>query len=128
MRPLLPFVCLVLALGPWRPALPLDLYQASAPLADAGEAARDNALVTAFGQVLAQVAGRSAVASLAQQPAGRRAAQGALLGFATRTGDDGTPLIEARLSPPAVRLSRHAARGRTAGPAPHAAAVVAAGR
>ena len=103
MRPLLPFVCMVLALGPWRPALALDLYQASAPLADAGEAARDNAVTTAFGQVLAQVAGRAAVATLAQQPAGRRAAQGALLGFATRTGDDDTPLIEARFEPAAVR-------------------------
>ena len=71
--------------------------------ADAGEAARDNAVTTAFGQVLAQVAGRAAVATLAQQPAGRRAAQGALLGFATRTGDDGTPLIEARFEPAAVR-------------------------
>lgn len=103
MRPLLPLVCLVLALGPWRPVAALDLYRASAPLADASEATRDNAVTTAFGQVLAQVAGRSTVASLAQQPAGRAAAQGALIAFATRTGDDGTQLIEARFEPAAVR-------------------------
>ena len=60
MRPLLPLVCLVLALGPWRPVAALDLYRASAPFADASEATRDNAVTTAFGQVLAQVAGRSA--------------------------------------------------------------------
>ncbi len=103
MRPLLPFVCVVLALGLWRPAVALDLYQARAPLVDAGEAARDDAVTAAFGQVLAQVAGRPAVANLARQPAGRTAAQGALVAFATRTADDGTPQIEARFEPAAVR-------------------------
>lgn len=103
MRLLLPFVCLLCALGPWRPAAAQDLYQASAALPDASEATRENAINAAFGQVLAQVAGRAAVAQLAPQPAGRKAAPGALVAFETRTGDDGTPLIEARFDPAAVR-------------------------
>jgi hypothetical protein len=102
MRLLLPFVCVVLALGLSRPAAALDLYTARAPLADASEAARDNAVASAFGQVLAQVAGRSSAAELAQQPAGHKAAQNALISFTTRTAADGTPLIEANFGRAAV--------------------------
>jgi hypothetical protein len=69
MRLPLPLVCVVLALGLCRPAAALDLYQASAPLADASEAARTSAVTTAFGRVLGQVAGRQAATTLAQQPA-----------------------------------------------------------
>ncbi len=103
MRLPLPLVCIVLALGLCRAAAALDLYQASAPLEDASEAARSSAVTIAFGRVLAQVAGRQAVAALAQQPAGREAAQRALLGFGSRSGDDGAVLIEARFEPRAVR-------------------------
>lgn len=103
MRLLLPLVCVVLALGLCRAASALDLYQASAPLADASEAARTGAVTTAFGRVLGQVAGRPAVANLAQQPAGREAAQRALLDFGSKTGADGEPLIEARFDQRAVR-------------------------
>lgn len=103
MRLPLPLVCVVLALGLCRPAAALDLYQASAPLADAGDAARSSAVTTAFGRVLGQVAGRPAAAALAQQPAGRAAAQRALLGFGSKTGRDGEPLIEARFDQRAVR-------------------------
>lgn len=112
MRLLLPLICVVLALGLCRAAAALDLYQASAPLEDASEAARTTAVTTAFGRVLAQVAGRQAVAVLAQQPAGRDAAQRALLGFGGRTGDDGAAQIEARFEPRAVReflAARHIA-------------------
>lgn len=103
MRLPLPLVCIVLALCLCRPAAALDLYQASAPLADASEAARAGAVTTAFGRVLAQVAGRQAAATLAQQPAGRSAAQRALLGFESKTGAEGEPLIEAHFEPRAVR-------------------------
>ncbi len=103
MRLPLPLVCIVLALGLCRPAAALDLYQASASLADASDAARTSAVTTAFGRVLAQVTGRQAVAALAQQPAGREAAQRALLGFGSKTGTDGEPLIEARFDQHAVR-------------------------
>lgn len=103
MRQLLPLVCIVLALCLCRPAAALDLYQASAPLDDASEAARVSAVTTAFGRVLARVAGRQAAATLAQQPAGRSAAQRALLGFESKTGPEGEPLIEAQFEPRAVR-------------------------
>lgn len=103
MRLPLPLVCIVLALCLCRPAAALDLYQASAPLADSGDAARSSAVTTAFGRVLAQVAGRQAAATLAQQPAGRAAAQRALLGFESKTGPEGEPLIEAQFEPRAVR-------------------------
>ena len=103
MRLLLPLVCAVLVLCLARPAGALELYQASAPLDATGEAARDDAVSAAFGRVLAQVAGRQAVAALAQQPAGRKAAQSALLGFRASSGADGAPQIEARFDPAAVR-------------------------
>ncbi len=102
MRLLLLF-CLILALAVCRPAAALDLYQASAPLADASEAARAGAVTAAFGRVLGQVAGRPAVAALAEQPAGRAAAQRALLGFGSATGPAGEPLLQARFDPRAVR-------------------------
>lgn len=98
-----PLVCIVLALCLCRPAAALDLYQASAPLADSSEAARASAVATAFGRVLAQVAGRQSAATLAQQPAGRAAAQRALLGFGSKSGPDGEPLIQAHFEPRAVR-------------------------
>ena len=109
---LLLFVCALLALCPVRPAAALDLYKASVPLDGADEAARENAVTAAFGRVLAQVAGRQAVATLAQQPAGRKAAQSALSAFGTKTGEDGATLLEAQFDPAAVRAfldERHVA-------------------
>lgn len=103
MRLLLPLVCVALTLGLCRAASALDLYQASAPLADASEASRKTAVTDAFGRVLAQVAGRQAVAVLAQRPGGPEAAQRALLGFGGHTGDDGAATLEARFDPRAVR-------------------------
>lgn len=103
MRLLLPFVCVLLALGLSRPAAALDLYTARVPIADASEAARESAVASAFGLVLSQVAGQSAVAALAQDPAGQEAAQAALGAFTTRTADDGSALMEARFDPAAVR-------------------------
>jgi hypothetical protein len=103
MRLPLSLVCALFALGLARSAAALDLYAAQAPLADASEAGRDSAVAAAFGGVLGQVTGRPATAALAQRPAGRKAAQAALQGFASTTGDDGTPAIEARFDPAAVR-------------------------
>lgn len=103
MRLMLPLVCVALALGLCRAAWALDIYQASAPLADASEASRKAAVTEAFGRVLGQVAGRQAVAALAQRPGGREAAQRALLGFGGHTGDDGMATLEARFDPRAVR-------------------------
>jgi hypothetical protein len=103
MRLPLSLVCALVALGLARSAAALDLYAAQAPLADATAAGRDGAVVAAFGSVLGQVTGRPATAALAQRPAGRKAAQAALQGFASKTGDDGTPAIEARFDPVAVR-------------------------
>lgn len=103
MRLLLPLVCVALTLGLCRAASALDLYQASAPLADASEASRKTAVTDAFGRVLAQVAGRQAAAVLAQRPGGPQAAQRALLSFGGHTGDDGAATLEARFDPRAVR-------------------------
>jgi len=103
MRLMLPLVCVALALGLCRAAWALDLYQASVPLADAGEASRKAAVTEAFGRVLGQVAGRQAVATLAQQAGGADAAQRALLSFGGNTGADGMALLEARFDAQAVR-------------------------
>jgi hypothetical protein len=103
MRLPLSLVCALVVLGLARSAAALDLYAAQAPLADATDAGRDSAVSLAFGSVLGQVTGRPATAALAQRPAGRKAAQAALQGFASKTGDDGAPAIEARFDPAAVR-------------------------
>ena len=103
MRLMLPLVCVALALGLCRAAWALDLYQARVPLADASEASRKAAVTEAFGRVLGQVAGRQAVAALAQQAGGADAAQRALLSFGGNTGADGVALLEARFDARAVR-------------------------
>lgn len=103
MRLLLPLVCVAFTLGLCRAAPALDLYQASAPLADGSEATRKTAVTDAFGRVLAQVAGRQEAASLAQRAGGPEAAQRALLSFGSHTDDDGATALEARFDPRAVR-------------------------
>ncbi len=112
MRPSLPIVCVVLALGLCRAAAAIDLYQASAPLADNSDATRKAAITDAFGRVLAQVAGRGGVAVLAQQAAGHEAAARALLGYGVTGDATGATVIEARFDPGAVRAfltAQHAA-------------------
>jgi hypothetical protein len=103
MRLPLSLVCALVALGVARPAAALDLYAAQAPLVDATDAGRDAAAALAFGSVLGQVTGHPATAALARQPAGRTAATKALLGFTSKTAPDGSPAIEARFDPAAVR-------------------------
>lgn len=99
----LPTVCLLLALLPAAAAQAQDPYRARVPLADAGQASQDAAVVAAFGQVLAQVAGRSAPATLAGQAAGKQAAARAVLGYGFSHDADGDTLLEARFDPAAVR-------------------------
>lgn len=103
MRQLLSLACVALAFGLCRSAAAVDLYRATAPLQDASDAARSVAVTDAFGRVLAQVAGRQAVAVLAQQPTGSAAAQRALVGFASATDEAGASTLEARFEPRSVR-------------------------
>lgn len=103
MRLLLPLVCVALTLGLCRAAPALDLYQATAPLADASEASRNAAVTDAFGRVLAQVAGRQEAAALAKRAGGPETAQRALLGFSNHTDESGATALNARFDPQAVR-------------------------
>ncbi len=99
----LPALCLLLALLPAAAAQALDLYRARVPLTDAGQAAQEAAVVAAFGHVLAQVAGRSAPAVLAERAAGKQAAARSVLGYGFSRDADGGTVLEARFDPAAVR-------------------------
>ena len=96
-------VCLLLALLPAGTPQALDLYRARVPLTDDGQTAQEAAVVVAFGQVLAQVAGRGAAAALADQAAGKQAAARTVLGYGFSRDQDGNTLLEARFDPNAVR-------------------------
>ncbi|GAB4360302.1 MAG: DUF2066 domain-containing protein [Immundisolibacter sp.] len=95
-------LCLLM-LQPATAAQALDLYRARVPLTDAGQAAQQEAVVAAFGQVLAQVAGRGAPARLAAREAGKQAAARTVLGYGFSQDADGGMLLEARFDPAGVR-------------------------